>query len=252
MRTSLVVVAVAVTVGVFACGEDSPPNTDGPRGAPDAAAGTGGGGTGGAGGMGGSGGTGGGGTGGGGTGGTVSLGCGAGAGSSTCSKAELDSYNNCTYAACESQFKACYGNNVVMGTFGGPCGTFITCTSKCGCSDLGLFSRLRSALRRVRDLFDGRGHLSGELLVHAPPLPADPGRGDSVIRRRPPGFRPAQPRRQPRVARWPVQRHLCRPAGLLYSHCRPDQEGHLSGHVQRRHGQRPRLRHRLLQLQNRW
>ena len=71
--------------------------------------------------------------------GLASLGCGMGGGSSSCSKAELDTYNSCTYAACETQYKACYGAGVQMGNFSGPCGTFITCTSKCGCGDLGCF-----------------------------------------------------------------------------------------------------------------
>jgi hypothetical protein len=134
MRTCLVV-ALALTTGFTACGGDSSSSADGPRGTGgDAAAGgVGGGGAGG----GGSGGTGG--SGGGGAGGMASLGCGVGAGSSSCNKAELDTYNNCTYAACETQFKACFGAGVAMGTFGGACGTFIQCTSKCGCSDLTCF-----------------------------------------------------------------------------------------------------------------
>jgi hypothetical protein len=131
MRTPFLAVAFALITGMAAC-DSGGEELDG-GGRIDAPSGTGGtGGGGGTGGTGGAGGTG----GGGGTGG-ASLGCGVGGGgSSSCSKAELDTYNNCTYAACETQFKACYGAGVMMGNFSGPCGTFITCTSKCACTNL--------------------------------------------------------------------------------------------------------------------
>jgi hypothetical protein len=96
------------------------------------------GGSGGAGGTGGGGGVGGagrGGAGGAGTGGAGSLGC-AGAAASSCTRAELDPYNECLFARCEREYSACYGPGARTGNFSGPCGTFVQCTSKCGCSDL--------------------------------------------------------------------------------------------------------------------
>jgi hypothetical protein len=134
---------VAVALSGLACGSSSSPGSDGGGGAGgaiDAPVGTGGtGGTGGSGGTGGTGGTGGSG-GAGGTGGSAGMGLGCvGAGTSRCSMAELDPWNQCVLAKCQTEFKACYGAGVQTGTFTGPCGTYVTCAAKCACGDLPCF-----------------------------------------------------------------------------------------------------------------
>jgi hypothetical protein len=138
MRASAAFVSIAFITGLAACPAGGDKTDAGGRN--DAPSGTGGGGgTGGGSGGTGGGGSGGTGGGGGGGGGMASLGCGAGTGSTSCSNAELDTYNNCAYAACQTEFKNCYGAGVAMGNFSGPCGTFIGCTSKCGCTDIACF-----------------------------------------------------------------------------------------------------------------
>jgi len=54
----------------------------------------------------------------------------------TCTnQADVTKYSQCVATACDSQYKQCFGDNFKSGTFGGACGTWITCTQKCGCGD---------------------------------------------------------------------------------------------------------------------
>jgi hypothetical protein len=55
---------------------------------------------------------------------------------SSCSQADLDTYNNCVLAACDADYKECYGSNYKSGDFsGGSCSSLIACESKCACND---------------------------------------------------------------------------------------------------------------------
>lgn len=54
---------------------------------------------------------------------------------STCTEAEAKPYSDCIAAQCDTTFTQCYGAGYKSGTFGGPCGTYITCTQACGCDD---------------------------------------------------------------------------------------------------------------------
>ncbi len=53
----------------------------------------------------------------------------------TCTQAENDAYGKCITDKCDGQYKMCLGNDYKSGKFGGPCGTYVTCASKCGCGD---------------------------------------------------------------------------------------------------------------------
>jgi hypothetical protein len=56
-------------------------------------------------------------------------------GTSTCTAAQTKPYTDCLFSKCDAAFTACYGSGYKSGTFSGPCSTYITCLSKCGCSD---------------------------------------------------------------------------------------------------------------------
>jgi hypothetical protein len=53
----------------------------------------------------------------------------------SCTQAELDTYDNCVIGQCGSTLTTCYGSGYQSGSFSGPCGTFGSCISKCGCTD---------------------------------------------------------------------------------------------------------------------
>jgi hypothetical protein len=55
-------------------------------------------------------------------------------GTMMCTQAEVDSYNTCLADKCDSAFKMCFGD-IRNGNYGGPCGPWVMCTSKCGCND---------------------------------------------------------------------------------------------------------------------
>jgi hypothetical protein len=56
-------------------------------------------------------------------------------GSGACTSEQVKPYSDCIQGKCDSAFTACYGAGYKTGSFSGPCGTLITCQSKCGCND---------------------------------------------------------------------------------------------------------------------
>jgi hypothetical protein len=42
---------------------------------------------------------------------------------------------------CEPTFKECYGDGYLQGSFTGPCGTLVSCTQKCNCTDQACISK---------------------------------------------------------------------------------------------------------------
>jgi hypothetical protein len=56
-------------------------------------------------------------------------------GASSCTQAEVNTYNTCVQNACNTQFVACYGPNYKSGSFGGACASYAQCQNACGCTD---------------------------------------------------------------------------------------------------------------------
>lgn len=54
---------------------------------------------------------------------------------SSCSQADLDTYDNCVLSACDSQYKTCFGADYRNGNFSGDCGDYIKCQQACACND---------------------------------------------------------------------------------------------------------------------
>lgn len=54
-------------------------------------------------------------------------------GGGTCTMAELAPYNQCIAGQCQTIISACYGVGAFNGSFGGACGSWMTCVSQCGC-----------------------------------------------------------------------------------------------------------------------
>lgn len=54
---------------------------------------------------------------------------------STCTDAEIKPYSDCINDKCGAKFAECYGPGYKTGNFGGPCGTYITCSNACACND---------------------------------------------------------------------------------------------------------------------
>lgn len=65
----------------------------------------------------------------------------AGGGSTTCTKAELDSYGSCIMNACKVTYAECYGPNFDKGQFAGACGPTIACFNACECGDVACYSK---------------------------------------------------------------------------------------------------------------
>ncbi len=61
--------------------------------------------------------------------------CPSGSQQGSCTAAESKAYGDCIITKCDSQYSMCLGSGYKTGTFGGPCGTWMTCQSKCGCND---------------------------------------------------------------------------------------------------------------------
>lgn len=61
--------------------------------------------------------------------------CPAQGGQTDCPQSELDAYAKCATDNCDAEFKECYGSGYQSGSFGGPCGSFISCTNACECDD---------------------------------------------------------------------------------------------------------------------
>lgn len=59
----------------------------------------------------------------------------SGTGESKCTDAELKTYNDCVLAKCDAKYKECYGPDYKSGKLSGACGTWVTCTQKCPCTD---------------------------------------------------------------------------------------------------------------------
>lgn len=57
----------------------------------------------------------------------------------TCTKAELDTYNACLQNACKDPLKECYGPDYLSGKFSGVCADFISCVNACDCNDTQCF-----------------------------------------------------------------------------------------------------------------
>jgi hypothetical protein len=47
----------------------------------------------------------------------------------------VDTFETCVESHCDSQAQACFGSGYKSGNFGGSCGGFIGCTTKCACGD---------------------------------------------------------------------------------------------------------------------
>jgi hypothetical protein len=68
--------------------------------------------------------------------------CGSTSGStSTCTQAETDAYNSCLTGMCDSQYQAALGSGYKTGSYGGACGTYITCTQACACNDTACYMK---------------------------------------------------------------------------------------------------------------
>jgi hypothetical protein len=68
--------------------------------------------------------------------------CGSsGSSTSTCTKAETDTYNSCLTGMCDSQYQAALGSGYKTGSYGGACGTYITCTQACACNDTACYMK---------------------------------------------------------------------------------------------------------------
>ncbi len=48
----------------------------------------------------------------------------------------VDTFETCVESHCDSQAQACFGSGYKSGSYGGSCGAFIGCTSKCSCGDM--------------------------------------------------------------------------------------------------------------------
>jgi hypothetical protein len=52
-----------------------------------------------------------------------------------CNQAEVNQYGLCIADRCDAAYQACFGAAYRTGTFGGVCGTYYGCVTRCGCSD---------------------------------------------------------------------------------------------------------------------
>lgn len=52
-----------------------------------------------------------------------------------CASAQRASYASCVSSACSVEQKNCFGASFALGSAGGPCAAYLTCTSDCGCDD---------------------------------------------------------------------------------------------------------------------
>jgi hypothetical protein len=55
---------------------------------------------------------------------------------SKCTAEQNKMYSDCLISKCDAQFQACYGSGYKSGSFSGACGPYLTCISKCGCTDM--------------------------------------------------------------------------------------------------------------------
>ncbi len=63
---------------------------------------------------------------------SATMGCSTGA----CNPSDVQAYGTCIESACSQQYTACFGPGYASGDFnGGPCGTYYSCITKCGCKD---------------------------------------------------------------------------------------------------------------------
>jgi hypothetical protein len=67
--------------------------------------------------------------------------CGSSGSTSTCTQAETDTYNSCLTGMCDSQYQAALGSGYKTGSYGGACGTYITCTQACACNDTACYMK---------------------------------------------------------------------------------------------------------------
>ncbi|MDB5215066.1 MAG: hypothetical protein JWO86_2993, partial [Myxococcaceae bacterium] len=65
----------------------------------------------------------------------------SGSSTSTCTQAETDSYNSCLTTMCDAQYQAALGSGYKTGSYGGACGTYITCTQACACNDTACYMK---------------------------------------------------------------------------------------------------------------
>lgn len=54
---------------------------------------------------------------------------------SSCTQAEIDAYDNCPINNCDAELQECFGSGYKTGSFGGACGTYVSCSQKCACGD---------------------------------------------------------------------------------------------------------------------
>ena len=64
-----------------------------------------------------------------------------GSSTSTCTQAETDSYNSCITTMCDAQYQMALGSGYKTGSYGGACGTYITCTQACACNDTACYGK---------------------------------------------------------------------------------------------------------------
>jgi hypothetical protein len=60
---------------------------------------------------------------------------------SKCTAAEVQTYSDCVTSKCSSQYSQCYGSGWQSGSYSGPCGTYLTCVSACGCTDTACYGK---------------------------------------------------------------------------------------------------------------
>jgi hypothetical protein len=53
----------------------------------------------------------------------------------SCTQAEINTYNTCVQNACNSEFVTCYGPSYKSGTFSGVCASYMQCQNACACTD---------------------------------------------------------------------------------------------------------------------
>lgn len=53
-------------------------------------------------------------------------------GEGTCTdQAEIDAYSDCIITTCDAEYKQCFGDGYLTGSFGGPCADLMTCANSC-------------------------------------------------------------------------------------------------------------------------
>ena len=77
----------------------------------------------------------------------------------------VDAFESCVESHCDSQAQACYGSGYKSGSYGGPCGGFLGCVTKCACGDTscqsGCLSQLTSDCSTCSQTFSSCQQSSG-------------------------------------------------------------------------------------------